>query len=269
MKKTPPSEGVLHLQIGSIVLYSPENAFGGDQGLGASRSTVADLASGSVWSVPSISERRRDLVEIVLGYTAILVVIWTPNPLQRILYLVACALIVTIVALRRPNLESLGLDGRNLWASLWVIGAALLLGAISIFIAGRLHTLHPLHGQAPIFSHIWGYLVWSVMQQFLLQGFFLSRLLRITTPGKAVAIAAGLFAVAHIPSLLLAVATLVWGTCACLLYLKYRNLYVLGVAHGILGICFAVTVPDHFHHHMRVGIGYLNYHPHTGHNGHN
>ena len=218
--------------------------------------------------MPSISERRRDLVEIVLGYTAILVVIWTPNPLQRILYWLACALIITIVGLRKQNLESLGLTGRNLLASLWVIGAALLLGGIGIWIADHLHTLHPLHGQAPIFSHIWGYLVWSLMQQFLLQIFFLSRLLRVTTPPKAVAIAAGLFAVAHIPSALLAAATLVWGTFACLLYLKYRNLYVLGVAHGILGICFAVTVPDHFHHHMRVRIGYLNYHPHTAHQGH-
>jgi membrane protease YdiL (CAAX protease family) len=219
--------------------------------------------------VPSILERRRDLVEIVLGYTAILVVIWTPNPLQRILYWLACALIVTIVALRKQNLESLGLSGRNLRASLWIIGAALLLGGIAIWVAGRLGTLHSLHGQAPIFAHIWGYVVWSLMQQFLLQVFFLSRLLRITTPGKAVCIAAGLFAVAHIPSPLLAAATLIWGTCACLLYLKYRNLYVLGIAHGILGICFAVTVPDHFHHHMRVGIGYLNYHPHAAHHGRN
>ena len=224
---------------------------------------MADLASGSIWSIPRISERRRDLIEIILGYSAILIVIWTPNPLQRILYWVACAIIVTIVALRRQNLESLGLVGRNLGRSIWIVGAALLLGAIAVWIASRLHTLHSLHGQAPIFAHIWGYLVWSLMQQFLLQIFFLCRLLRVTSPARAVTLAAGLFAVAHIPSPILAAATLVWGTCACLLYLKYRNLYVLGVAHGILGICFAITVPDHFHHHMRVGIGYLNYHRHT------
>jgi membrane protease YdiL (CAAX protease family) len=226
------------------------------------------LASGSIWSIPAISGRRRDLIEIFLGYAAILVVIWTPNPLQRVFYWVACAVIVTIVALRKQNLESLGLVGRNLRASLWVIGAALLLGAIGVFVADRLGTLHSLHGQAPLFSHIWGYLVWSFMQQFLLQIFFLCRLLRLTTRASAVAISAGLFAVAHIPSPILAAATLVWGTCACLLYLKYRNLYVLGLAHGILGICFAITVPDHLHHHMRVGIGYLNYHPHASHSGH-
>ncbi len=201
----------------------------------------------------------------MVGYTAILLVIWTPNPLQRILYWVACAVIVAIVALRKQNLESLGLAGRNPGASLWIVGAAVALGAASILIADRLHTLHSLHGQAPLFSHIWGYLVWSFMQQFLLQIFFLTRLLRLTTPVKAAAIAGSLFAVAHIPSPLLAAVTLVWGICACRLYLKYRNLYVLGIAHGILGICFAITVPDHLHHHMRVGIGYLNYRPHANH----
>jgi membrane protease YdiL (CAAX protease family) len=225
---------------------------------------VADLASGSVWSIPRISERRRDVIEIVLGYGAILAVIWTPNPLQHILYWVAFGLIVAIVALRKQSLESLGLVGRNLLASIWIVGAALLLGGVSVLVADRLHTLHSLFGQARIFSHVWGYLVWSFMQQFLLQIFFLSRLLRVTSPAKAVAIAASLFAVAHIPSPILAAATLVWGTCSCLLYLKYRNLYVLGLAHGILGICLAITVPDHLHHHMRVGIGYINYHPHAG-----
>jgi hypothetical protein len=234
------------------------------------RLAVADLASVSISSAPSILgrlERRRDLIEVLLGYTAILAVIWTPNPMQRILYWVACAIIVTIVALRRQNLESLGLVGKNLLASLWIVGAALLLGGISVVVAYGLHTLHSLFGQTAIISHIWGYLVWSFMQQFLLQIFFFCRLLRLTTPGKAVVIAAGMFAIAHIPSPLLAAATFVWGICACLFYLKYRNLYVLGLAHGILGICFAITVPDHLHHHMRVGIGYLNYHPHTSHHG--
>ena len=223
---------------------------------------VADLVSVSIFSVPSISQRRRDLVEVLLGYGAILAVIWTPNPAQRIVYWVACALIITILALRRPNLDSLGLVGRNLGASLWIICVALLLGATSIWLAYRLHTLHAPFDPARLLSHMWGYLVWAFMQQFLVQIFFLSRLLRLTSPAKAVGIVALMFAGAHIPSPLLAIATLVWGICSSALYLRYRNLYVLGLAHGILGICFAITVPDHIHHHMRVGIGYLNYHPH-------
>ncbi len=55
--------------------------------------------------------------------------------------------------------------------------------------------------------------------------------------------------------------TLVWGIASCLLFLRYRNIYALGIAHGILGLCVAVIVPQSLQHHMRVGIGYYRYHP--------
>jgi membrane protease YdiL (CAAX protease family) len=129
----------------------------------------------------------------------------------------------------------------------------------------RLHTLHSLFGQAPLFSHVWGYLVWALMQQFLLQSYFLSRMLRLV-PGRwqAVALVALLFALAHIPNPVLTVLTLVWGTLSCVFFLRYRNLYTLALAHGILGICLAITIPDQVHRHMRVGLGYLHYHQRHG-----
>jgi hypothetical protein len=36
---------------------------------------------------------------------------------------------------------------------------------------------------------------------------------------------------------------------------------VLGITQGLLGLCFAVCVPDSYLHHMRVGLGYWHYHP--------
>ena len=107
-----------------------------------------------------------------------------------------------------------------------------------------------------------GYLVWSFLQEFMLQIYVLIRLLRLI-PRRSLAIvtAALLFAIAHIPNPVLIVLTLLWGFIACTLFLRYRNLYALGLAHGILGICVAVTVPNALHHHMRVGLGYLRYHP--------
>jgi hypothetical protein len=99
------------------------------------------------------------------------------------------------------------------------------------------------------------------MQQFLLQSYFLLRLLRLL-PGKVipVLIAAGIFSLAHLPNPILTPITLLWGIVACALFLRYRNIYALGVAHGIMGLCVAVTVPNSLHHHMRVGLGYLRYH---------
>jgi len=48
---------------------------------------------------------------------------------------------------------------------------------------------------------------------------------------------------------------------ACLLFLRYRNLYPLAMAHAILGITIAITIPGAVDHNMRVGLGYLHYSP--------
>ena len=213
--------------------------------------------------------RGRDLLEVVVGYGLILTVIWTPNPLQRVLYWTAFAAILVITLMRRESLKTMGLGVSGFMPSLWIVGAALLLAAFAVGLALRAHTLHSLFGQAPLVTHVWGYFVWALMQQFLLQSYFLARFVRLTSRlWQAIALATLLFGLAHIPNPLLTVATLVWGGISCLLFLRYRNLYTLGIAHGILGICFALTVPDHVHHHMRVGIGYLHYHQHGSHRPH-
>ena len=90
---------------------------------------------------------------------------------------------------------------------------------------------------------------------------FLLRLLRLL-PHKLMAVlaAAGLFALAHLPNPVLAPVTLLWGITACLLFLQYRNLYTLGMAHAIFSI-FAITVPGPTDHNMPVGLGYFYYRP--------
>jgi len=105
-----------------------------------------------------------------------------------------------------------------------------------------------------------GYLLWAFEQQFILQNYFLPRLLRILpTQFAAVIAAAVLFSTAHLPNLVLAVATLVWGIVSCTLFLSHRNLYALGLVHSMLGLCVAISVPDAVTHHMMVGLGYLHY----------
>jgi membrane protease YdiL (CAAX protease family) len=80
--------------------------------------------------------------------------------------------------------------------------------------------------------------------------------------------AALMFALAHLPNPVLTPVTLVWGIAACVLFLRYRNICSLGLAHGILGLCVAIIVPDSVQHHMRVGISYYRYHPHRSHRDH-
>jgi CAAX prenyl protease-like protein len=203
--------------------------------------------------------RTRDLLELILGYGVIVGVIWTPEHLQRILSPFALVLTLLVVLIRRKSRDELGLGRRGLIQSLWILPAAIALSALSVFVAAKIGTLHPLYKRD--FAHVSGYVLWTIYQQFLLQDYFMDRLLHlVSSEAVAVATAGILFAAAHLPNLVLTAATLVWGIVSCALFRRYRNLWALGPAQGLLGLCFAVCVPDALHHHLRVGLGYLRYH---------
>lgn len=201
----------------------------------------------------------RDLAELILGYGLILFVIWMPDFPQRILSPVALIVTLAVVLAGRPTRDELGLGLRGLAPSLWILPAALAFAIASMAFAKHIGTLHSLYKGD--FQHIAGYVLWTLYQQFLLQDYFMSRLTRLlASEGVAVGFAAVLFAAAHLPNLPLTAATLVWGAVSCALFRRYHNLYALGLAQGLLGLCFAVCVPDALHHHLRVGLGYLRYH---------
>lgn len=215
-----------------------------------------------------VTARLLDLVELLVGYGLILAVIWTPNPEQRVLYWTAFAFIAVTAILRRKESRPYGFGWKGLLPSLWIVGVAIVFFFLGLWIASHLHTLHSLYGPLPVATHIAEYALWALMQQFILQVYVFLRLLRMgLRRAPALALAAVLFAAAHLPNPLLVPVTLLWGLVSCLLYLRYRNLYPLALAHGILGMCLAVTVPNAVHHHLRVGLGYLQYHPHHHHPG--
>ena len=167
----------------------------------------------------------RDLVELGMAYALILAAIWTVNPWQRLFYWVAIAWIVVTTWTRRDSWKALGLGLTGLVRSLWIVGVAAIFAGLAVYVAYRMQTLHRLHGPRPLLSHLWGYLLWAVMQQFLLQIYFLLRLLRLL-PGKVAPLiaAAGLFSLAHLPNPVLTPITLLWGIAACVLFLRYRNI---------------------------------------------
>ena len=170
---------------------------------------------------------------------------------------------LVLVVSERHRANELGLGWRAFLISAWVLPAAVALSVAGVLVALSVGTFHPLH--TPDLTHNGGYVLWTVYQQFLLQDFFMPRLSRVLTSDAAIAVGAILFSVAHLPNPSLAVATLAWGAVSSLLFRRYRSLYIVGLAQGLLGLCFAVCVPDAMHHHMRVGLGYLHYHhPHLG-----
>ncbi len=203
--------------------------------------------------------RNRDVAELITGFFLIMIVLWIPQPEQLILGSLAFFVMIAMVVARRPTLNELGLGWKGLLPSLWILPAAFILCAVGILGAHAADVYHPL--AHPGFSHIYGYVIWTIVQQFLLQDLFMPRLLRLLpTKDAAITVTAVLFSLAHMPNLMLAAATVVWGAISCILFLRYRNLYMIGIAQGILGLCLAMCIPDVFIHHMRVGLGFFRYH---------
>jgi membrane protease YdiL (CAAX protease family) len=208
--------------------------------------------------------KRREWIEIAAAYGLIMAVEWTPRPWQRFLWILAAIGIVVIIWRSFDGWKAAGFRAANLARSIWIAGAALALAFAAIMVAARMQTLQlPAGGAIGFIETYIAYAIWTGVQQFLLQGFFLLRFLRVIPSQRLAALtAAALFATAHLPNPVLTPITFIWGLVACLLFLRYRNIYPLMIAHAILGITVALTVPGPVVHNMRVGLGYMTYRPH-------
>jgi membrane protease YdiL (CAAX protease family) len=100
------------------------------------------------------------------------------------------------------------------------------------------------------------YCAWGLFQQYLLNGYFVNRFDDFLAGRKHALVpvlAAVFFSLAHLPNWLLMLVTLAGGYVCARIYLKYRNLYFLGVAHGVVGFLIYLVVPDTISHHLYVG----------------
>ena len=192
------------------------------------------------------------------GYGLILATLWTEKQLQRELFLVT-ALYFGVTAVisfwnkpvRLPRLKF----------SLITIALGALIAGVVFWIGAAFGTLHGLSGIHNAALHASSYVLWTVIQQYLQQEFFLLRIEQFTTRGAlASLITAGLFGLAHLPNPVLMPITFVGGFILSELFRRYRSFVPLGIAQGFVGLALAVAVPDQAMHHMRVGLGYLHYH---------
>jgi len=203
----------------------------------------------------------RPLFELFIGYALILATIWTPRPYQSWLWWASAAWILLTSFFSFPGTDALGFRRGGFLPSLWVFLAALFVSASAVIVAIDLNTIrHPINARGWVMT-FGGYTVWSFVQQFLLQGYFLFRLLRILPRREwAALVAAVIFAAAHLPNPILTPVTFLWGLVACFVFLRFRNVFPLAAAHALLGITVAITIPGPAVRNMRVGLGYLHYH---------
>lgn len=208
----------------------------------------------------NVRSKQRDLFELAIALGLILLIIWAPQLWQRTLWLIAASFVATAIWLSSDGLKPMGLHTGNFVRSLWVVGVALLAAAAAVFLALQFGTLH-IPGNPVSFVESYGpYVIFAFVQQFLLQSFFMSRSLRLLPGANSAAIlGASIFAVLHLPNPILTAVTLILGLASSLVFLRYRNLYPLAVAHAILGISISITIPGYLINNMRVGLDYLTY----------
>lgn len=207
--------------------------------------------------------RRRALIAILVAYILIEIALWTRGRTQLVWSLIAAAWILwSTFGWQKRGAHQLGIGGSGFRASWWVIPASIAVCAAMLLTSWRLGALHDLYGPNPVLYHSAGYVIWAAEQEFILQSFFYVNLEELMGDRLRSAVAATLlFASAHIPNPVLVAATLAVGICFTQLFRRYRNIWALGIAHGLLGLALALSVPNDVHHHMRVGIGYLRYRP--------
>lgn len=198
-------------------------------------------------------------LQVGLVFLLIMVAVWTqPGAANAAAILSAALCTLWFTARGRYSVRELGLarPGAGLVVMI-VFGVALVIALIAL--GSALNRLGPAH---PVpWNRAWQYALWAVVQEFILQSFFFLRLESLLGGRRAVWAAALLFAATHIPSPLLTVLSFGGGLLFCEMFRRYRNLFPLGLAHAALGLTIAASLPDSLLHHMRVGIGYLSYHP--------
>jgi len=200
-------------------------------------------------------------LQVLVGYGLIEASVWTPVGLLNAVCIALAALwILRAVNDGRFTKPQMGIAPPPAAGSAWILlGGFVLAACLPLLAVAWRSNSAPTHvlpfGQALL------YVVWALMQQFILQSFFYVRLESLLGSRRAVAAAALLFALAHIPSPVLTAASFAGGLFFCEMFRRYRNIFPLGLAHALLGLTLTASFSDALLHHMRVGIGYIRFHP--------
>jgi hypothetical protein len=171
--------------------------------------------------------------------------------------------LVVSFLIHKDTPTTLGWRADNLWAAtlraaLVLIPLMAALGIVGLFL-GALHR-PPSHLLIP--KHFFSYMAFCLLQQVGLNSFLTNRLLAATENRVRASLLAGvIFAGLHWPNPVLIPLTFIGGVAMSWLFARERNILPLAVAQGILGTLVWWAFPVAWHHAMRVGPGFYNFHP--------
>lgn len=206
------------------------------------------------------TERRASWRQVLFVFGSLEAALWTAGAVQGFFIALTVALTVAWAFSERWPWPDLGIDPASIRRGWWIAPVGATIAGLILLGAWRWHTLRLPAGSLVICANLLFSLIWAFAQQFLAQSFFFLHLEYLLRSGrKAVIATALLFSSAHIPNPVLVPVTLVGGLVLSEWFRRNRTLYMLAVAHALVALSLAVSVPETVLHDMRVGIGYIRY----------
>jgi hypothetical protein len=198
-------------------------------------------------------------LQIALAYGLLEAALWTPPGRLDLVWMILTAAFIPLMAFRGPySGRDMGVTFPSGKATIWIVGAGLILAAM-LWSCAALTGANAAPTHAMPLRTAWQYAIWAFLQQFMLQSFFFVRLESLLGSRGAVLATTILFAAAHVPNPILTIGSVFAGFFFCEMFRRHRNIFPLGVVHLILGLTMAASISDTLLHHMRVGIGYLQF----------
>lgn len=206
------------------------------------------------------AERRALWRQVLLVYGSLEAALWTAGVVQGLFIGLTVALTIVWTFSERRPWPDLGLNPASIRRGWWIAPAGAAVAALILLAAWWWHTLRPPAGSLAVYVSVALSLIWAFAQQFLAQSFFFLHFECLLRSGRRAVIATALlFSSAHIPNPVLVPVTLVGGLLLSEVFRRNRTLYLLAVAHALVALCLAISIPETVLHDMRVGLGYLRY----------
>jgi len=210
------------------------------------------------WEVAAAYRRYFTWFQLILAYVFMERALWSSRlAYQNKWVFITAITVVAFVVVDRPSIQRLGLGLPSGFGAGLILVVSFTTAVILVFAVRGAGGQIPANPTWPSLHLAWQYVVWALVQEFMLQSFFFTRCEELFGSSAAVWTTATLFAAAHLPSPVLTTLTLMGGLFFCEMFRRYRSIYPIGVVHAVLGLTLAMTMPDSLLHHMRVGIGYL------------
>jgi membrane protease YdiL (CAAX protease family) len=202
--------------------------------------------------------RRLAWAQVIIAFLAVECGVWAARLSVRNRWALAAGIIVVVFAvLDRPTVRRLGLGLPNAMGSSLMLGTGLICAVLLMFLRRWVGGPVPANPLFPNMHLAWQYMVWALVQEFILQSFFFTRCEELFGSATTVWVTATFFAAVHLPNMVLTTFTLIAGLFFCEMFRRYRSIYLLGIVHAVLGLTLSTTIPASLLFHLRVGIGFL------------